>query len=166
MSAAITSAARVVRGHRHAVAALAGTSPLRQATNDTTFNQSSRAASTTTAASGVTIRKVGVLGLGLMGHGIVQATATAPGAKYEVVGLEATEEAVGLGRSKIEQGIQRQLSKAVAKGKLSEGDAQVCAGSSLHCVWLYQKVVLLVQRVCPCQGLCACNAARTPPRTP
>lgn len=69
------------------------------------------------------IAKVGVLGLGLMGHGIVQATAMAPGASYQVVGLESNKEAMEAARKKIQAAISKQLSKGVAKGKLSERDA-------------------------------------------
>ncbi|KAG5178011.1 hydroxyacyl-coenzyme A dehydrogenase [Tribonema minus] len=70
------------------------------------------------------INKVGVIGLGLMGHGIVQAASMAPGKRYEVVGLEATEDAIGAGKGRIEASIKRQLSRSVARGKLTEADAE------------------------------------------
>jgi 3-hydroxybutyryl-CoA dehydrogenase len=61
------------------------------------------------------IKKVGVLGCGLMGSGIAQVCARAG---YQTVVREVSDELVkkGLG------GISRQLDKAVEKGKLEEGE--------------------------------------------
>jgi 3-hydroxybutyryl-CoA dehydrogenase len=62
------------------------------------------------------IKKVGVLGAGLMGHGIAQVTAAAG---YDVVLREVDDATLqkGLGR------IEKQLAKAVEKGKSSQEDA-------------------------------------------
>jgi 3-hydroxybutyryl-CoA dehydrogenase len=62
------------------------------------------------------IEKVGVLGAGLMGHGIAQVAAQAG---YEVVLREVDEATLQKGLSKIE----KQLARAVEKGKSSQEDA-------------------------------------------
>jgi 3-hydroxybutyryl-CoA dehydrogenase len=62
------------------------------------------------------ISKVGVLGCGLMGHGIAQICAQAD---WDVVVREVDQEKLDKGLGKIE----KQLSKAVEKGKMEQGDA-------------------------------------------
>ena len=62
------------------------------------------------------IKKVGVLGAGLMGHGITQVAAQAG---YTVVVREVDEEALAGGIGKIE----KQLARAVEKGKMSDEDS-------------------------------------------
>ena len=62
------------------------------------------------------INKVGVLGAGLMGHGIAQVVAQAG---YDVVLREVDEDRLAKGIGKIE----KQLGKAVEKGKLAQEDA-------------------------------------------
>ena len=62
------------------------------------------------------IKKVGVLGAGLMGHGIAQVTAQAG---YDVVLREVDEETLGKGIAKIE----KQLARAVEKGRQEQADA-------------------------------------------
>jgi 3-hydroxybutyryl-CoA dehydrogenase len=62
------------------------------------------------------IKKVGVLGAGLMGHGIAQVTAAAG---YDVVLREVDDATLQKGIGKIE----KQLAKAVEKGKSSQEDA-------------------------------------------
>jgi 3-hydroxybutyryl-CoA dehydrogenase len=62
------------------------------------------------------IEKVGVLGAGLMGHGIAQVAAQSG---YEVVLREVDEATLGKGVGKIE----KQLARAVEKGKSSQEDA-------------------------------------------
>jgi 3-hydroxybutyryl-CoA dehydrogenase len=61
------------------------------------------------------IKKVGVLGCGLMGSGIAQVCAQAG---YQTVVREVSDELVKKGLS----GISRQLDKAVEKGKLAQGE--------------------------------------------
>jgi 3-hydroxybutyryl-CoA dehydrogenase len=67
------------------------------------------------------IKKVGVLGAGLMGHGIAQVTAAAG---YDVVLREVDDAALQKGIGKIE----KQLAKAVEKGKSSQEDADAVRG--------------------------------------
>jgi 3-hydroxybutyryl-CoA dehydrogenase len=62
------------------------------------------------------IKTVGVLGAGLMGHGIAQVAAQAG---YDVVLREVDDERLGKGVGKIE----KQLARAVEKGKLEQADA-------------------------------------------
>jgi 3-hydroxybutyryl-CoA dehydrogenase len=62
------------------------------------------------------IEKVGVLGAGLMGHGIAQVAAQAG---YQVVLREVDEQVLAKGIAKIE----KQLARAVEKGKSSQEDA-------------------------------------------
>jgi 3-hydroxybutyryl-CoA dehydrogenase len=67
------------------------------------------------------IKKVGVLGAGLMGHGIAQVAAQAG---YEVVLREVDDAALAKGIGKIE----KQLARAVEKGKASQEDADAVRG--------------------------------------
>jgi 3-hydroxybutyryl-CoA dehydrogenase len=67
------------------------------------------------------IEKVGVLGAGLMGHGIAQVAAQAG---YEVVLREIDEATLEQGIAKIE----KQLARAVEKGKSSQQDADAVRG--------------------------------------
>jgi 3-hydroxybutyryl-CoA dehydrogenase len=67
------------------------------------------------------IRKVGVLGCGLMGSGIAQVCAAAG---YETVVREVSDELVQRGIS----GITKQLGRAVEKGKMSESDRDAVLG--------------------------------------
>ncbi len=62
------------------------------------------------------ISKVGVLGCGLMGHGISQICAQAG---WDVVVREIDQEALDKGMAKIE----KQLARAVEKGKMEQSDA-------------------------------------------
>jgi 3-hydroxybutyryl-CoA dehydrogenase len=67
------------------------------------------------------ISKVGVLGCGLMGHGITQICAQAG---WHVVVREADQGSLDKGVGKIE----KQLGRAVEKGKLEQGDAEAVRG--------------------------------------
>jgi 3-hydroxybutyryl-CoA dehydrogenase len=67
------------------------------------------------------IEKVGVLGCGLMGHGITQVAAEAG---YQVVVREVDEATLGKGIAKIE----KQLARAVEKGRSSQEDADAVRG--------------------------------------
>ena len=67
------------------------------------------------------IQRVGVLGCGLMGHGIAQVSAQAG---YDVVVREADQGALDKGLGKVE----KQLGKAVEKGKLEQADAEAVRG--------------------------------------
>lgn len=67
------------------------------------------------------VSKVGVLGAGLMGHGIAQVAAQAG---YDVVVREVDDERLGKGLGRIES----QLARAVEKGKSSPEDADAVRG--------------------------------------
>jgi 3-hydroxybutyryl-CoA dehydrogenase len=67
------------------------------------------------------IEKVGVLGAGLMGHGIAQVAAQSG---HEVVLREVDEDKLAKGIAKIE----KQLARAVEKGKSSQEDADAVRG--------------------------------------
>jgi 3-hydroxybutyryl-CoA dehydrogenase len=67
------------------------------------------------------IKRVGVLGVGLMGHGIAQVAAQAG---YEVVLREVDEATLQKGIGKIE----KQLARAVEKGKSTQEDADAVRG--------------------------------------
>jgi 3-hydroxybutyryl-CoA dehydrogenase len=67
------------------------------------------------------IQKVGVCGLGLMGHGIAQVAAQAG---YQVVAREVDDERLEKGIGKIE----KQLGRAVEKGKLEQSAADEIRG--------------------------------------
>lgn len=81
--------------------------PVRRATREA-------AAQLSTAAP--VIKRIGVLGLGLMGHGIVQVSAVAG---FDVVAVDSTDAAVANGMSMIRKSLETIRAKAVAKG----GDA-------------------------------------------
>src|SRR5687768_14249420 len=67
------------------------------------------------------IKKVGVLGAGLMGHGIAQVSAQAG---YDVVLREVDDATLQKGIGKIE----KQLGRSVEKGKLEQADADAIRG--------------------------------------
>src|SRR3954454_22971281 len=67
------------------------------------------------------IRKVGVAGLGLMGHGIAQIAAQAG---YEVVAREVDDDRIAKGIGRIE----KQLSRAVEKGRLEQSASDEIRG--------------------------------------
>ena len=69
----------------------------------------------------MTIKKVGVLGCGLMGSGIAQVAAQAG---YDVVVREVEQKFIDKGMG----GIQKNLSKSVEKGKMQQADAEACIG--------------------------------------
>jgi 3-hydroxybutyryl-CoA dehydrogenase len=67
------------------------------------------------------IEKVGIVGCGLMGHGIAQISAQAG---WDVVVRELNQEALEKGLARIE----KQLSRAVEKGKVEQSDADAVRG--------------------------------------
>jgi 3-hydroxybutyryl-CoA dehydrogenase len=67
------------------------------------------------------IKRVGVLGCGLMGHGIAQVAAQAG---YDVVVREVDQERLDKGLGKID----KQLARAVEKGKAEQADADAVRG--------------------------------------
>jgi 3-hydroxybutyryl-CoA dehydrogenase len=69
----------------------------------------------------IQIKRVGVVGCGLMGHGITQICAQAG---WDVVVREIAQETLDGGVDKID----KQLARAVEKGKLEQGDADAVRG--------------------------------------
>jgi len=67
------------------------------------------------------IEKVGVVGCGLMGHGIVQVAAQAG---FEVVALETEQGFLERGLGRIEKSLSKMAEKAVAKGKATAEEAE------------------------------------------
>ncbi len=65
--------------------------------------------------------KIGVVGLGIMGAGIVEVFARSG---YEVIGVAESEAAVEIGRGNL----AKSLSRAVSKGKLSQNESDVITG--------------------------------------
>ena len=66
------------------------------------------------------IKKVGVIGLGLMGHGIAQ---TAASSGFEVVGLETEASFLDRGMGLIEKSLQKIGARAVKKEKMTQAEA-------------------------------------------
>ena len=66
------------------------------------------------------IKRVGVVGLGLMGHGIAQ---TAAEKGFEVIAVESETRFLDAGMARIESSVKKLSEKAVKKGKMSEADA-------------------------------------------
>ena len=75
----------------------------------------------TRAFSSNSATTVGVVGLGLMGHGIAQVAAEKG---FDVVAVELEDKFLAGGMSRIEGSVQKLASKAVAKGKMSEDVAK------------------------------------------
>lgn len=67
--------------------------------------------------------QVGVVGLGLMGHGIAQVTAMASSPTYNVIAVEADEHAVQAASRRIEQSLSKMLSRKVKNGSISAAEA-------------------------------------------
>ena len=84
--------------------------------------------STTTAAASVTASgfdKVGVIGLGLMGHGICQVAAASGIHSKGIVAYEPQQEFLDKGKERIEQS----LAKLVSKGRVTQETADQTMGS-------------------------------------
>ena len=69
----------------------------------------------------MTIQKVGVIGCGLMGHGIVQVAAQGG---YQVVALEGDQAALDRGLGRVDKSLAKLAQKGVEKGKLTEDQAK------------------------------------------
>jgi 3-hydroxyacyl-CoA dehydrogenase len=67
------------------------------------------------------IKKVGVIGCGLMGHGIAQVAAQGG---CEVVAIEAEQGFLDKGLARIDKSLEKLAGRAVAKGKASEDEAK------------------------------------------
>ncbi len=76
----------------------------------------------------MTLKKVGVVGCGLMGHGIVQVAAQAG---FDVVALETEQGFLDKGLARVEKSLEKLAAKAVEKGKAPDAaraDAQAAFG--------------------------------------
>jgi 3-hydroxyacyl-CoA dehydrogenase len=72
-----------------------------------------------------TFDKLGVIGLGLMGHGIAQTAASAPNTIHSsIIAYESDQKYLDAGRDRI----QKSVDKLVSKEKLSSTDADVLMG--------------------------------------
>lgn len=76
-----------------------------------------------TFSSSTSFDKVGVVGLGLMGHGIAQVAAQS-GVHKQIIAYEPQQEFLTKGQSRIEGSLQ----KMVDKGKVSQADADATLG--------------------------------------
>ena len=74
------------------------------------------------------IKKVGVVGCGLMGHGIVQVAAQAG---MDVVAVEAEQGFLDKGLARIEKSVKKLAAKAVEKGRATEDEAGAKAAATL-----------------------------------
>lgn len=72
-----------------------------------------------------TIKQVGVCGLGLMGHGIVQVAAMVASPAHAVVAVETNQAALDAGRNRIDESLSKMLSRKVKNGSLSAKDADM-----------------------------------------
>ena len=67
------------------------------------------------------IKLVGVVGLGLMGHGIAQITAQAG---YKVLAIEAQDAALKAGMGRIEGSLMKMLEKEASKNKIGAAEVK------------------------------------------
>ncbi|MFT5284276.1 MAG: 3-hydroxyacyl-CoA dehydrogenase [Planctomycetota bacterium] len=73
------------------------------------------------------LKKIGVVGCGLMGHGIVQIAAQAG---LQVIAFEAKQEFLDKGIARIEKSLSKMAQKSVEKGKATEEQAEKGAATS------------------------------------
>lgn len=83
-------------------------------------SQAQRSALSTAAAGDFDIKRVGVVGMGLMGHGIAQSAAEAG---LDVMAVDANADAVAAGEAAVRKSLGGSLGKQVAKGKLEQAAA-------------------------------------------
>jgi 3-hydroxyacyl-CoA dehydrogenase len=74
------------------------------------------------------LKKIGVVGCGLMGHGIVQIAAQAG---YRVVAVEAEQSFLDKGLGRIEKSLAKMAQKSVEKGKATAEEAEKNAADTL-----------------------------------
>lgn len=58
-----------------------------------------------------------------MGHGIVQVTAMASSPTYSVIAVESSQDAINIGRKRIDDSLSKMISRKVKNGKLAASDA-------------------------------------------
>ena len=96
------------------------------------------------------IKRVGVVGLGLMGHGIAQ---TAAEKGFEVVAIESEARFLDAGMARIESSVKKLSEKSVKKGKMSEADAAVHVATTLSRA--LRTGILSLRCACVCVCVCA-----------
>merc|ERR1712185_186046 len=74
------------------------------------------------------VKTVGVVGLGLMGHGIAQ---TAAEKGFAVVAVEQEQKFLDGGMARIKGSVEKLAAKAVKKGKLTEEEAAASSAATL-----------------------------------
>ncbi|HEV8579739.1 MAG TPA: 3-hydroxybutyryl-CoA dehydrogenase [Thermoanaerobaculia bacterium] len=117
------------------------------------------------------IRTIGIVGAGTMGHGIAQVAAQSG---YEVVLVDAIPDALARGTSQIGKGLERLVSKGKlsaedrdrALGRISTGgDLSALAGADLiveavvEKLEVKQQVLAELDRACPPQAILASNTS-------
>ena len=63
------------------------------------------------------VKKIGVVGLGLMGHGVAQVTSQAG---YDVVAIETHKDALNVGMDRIRGSLGKVMARSIKKGELTE----------------------------------------------
>lgn len=87
-----------------------------------------RAAVARAFSSAPEFKKVGMVGLGLMGHGIAQ---TAAAAGFQVVAVDANEKGLEVGMKRIQDSLGKIQSRAVKKGAITEEQAKANVADTL-----------------------------------
>jgi 3-hydroxyacyl-CoA dehydrogenase len=80
------------------------------------------------SSSPVEFKKVGMVGLGLMGHGIAQ---TAASSGFQVVALDMNEKGLEAGMKRIESSLGKIQARSVKKGAITEAQAQTTIAETL-----------------------------------
>lgn len=75
------------------------------------------------------IKKVGVIGLGLMGHGVAQVTAQSG---YNVIAIENNSNSLENGNKRIEQSLKKVITKDVKNGKINENEGNQLFGEVMN----------------------------------
>lgn len=117
--------AGVTLGRRGAAAAIAAASRGCELCGPAGSKQAMRALS----SGAGDIKRVGVVGLGLMGHGIAQ---TAAQSGFDVVAVDSSAEAVARGMGLIDGSLTNIYSKAAAKGKYDSKEAAAAAQTEVR----------------------------------
>ena len=81
-----------------------------------------------TARGFASVSKVGVIGLGLMGHGVAQVSAQSG---FEVVAVESTEALCARGKSLIDKSLGKVQGRKVKKGLVTQEEANAEASEIL-----------------------------------
>ncbi|TDH65595.1 hypothetical protein CCR75_004945 [Bremia lactucae] len=82
----------------------------------------------TTSVGDIKIKKVGMVGLGLMGHGIAQ---TAASKGFDVVAVDANPQSLESGMKRIQSSLHKLLTRQVTKGSLTQQQADERTASTM-----------------------------------